>query len=68
MLQFPGRIALCMDIRRLLQLQGAFASDRVVNAAAKEQQRLRVPVAVSQFTRSLLPTRQLPGDCLRQRG
>ena len=37
MLQFAGRIGLGVDVADLLQLQGAFERDRVVQAAPEEE-------------------------------
>ena len=54
MLHFPGRIAFRVNVAYLLQLQRAFESNRVVNAAPEEEEILDLLVLLCQSLASFI--------------
>ena len=54
MLHLPGRITLGVDVADLLQLQGPFQGDRIVDAPTEEDHVLGVAEVVSQISAALI--------------
>ena len=67
MLEFAGRIAFGMNIGRFLHLQGAFAGNGVVDAAAQVEECAGIGVFRGQRRHALAPAVQLPFDLIGNR-
>ena len=61
-LEFTGGVALGVDVGGLLELEGAFAGDGVVDAAAEEEEGVGVAVFFSEMGETCLPNGELRLD------